>query len=559
MLVVLSSIGLLSTPIGDYDDSGFLLAARLVLAGRLPYVDFFANYGPFGYTFLAVVLREFENPALALRVSQAVLLATLAFLSHWTFTRRWASPGEGELPVPLVVLALSTLSGFPSFLGFASAFMSLLLFLGARNDDSATNRRVLAVLGGAALSLATLTRPAFGAYVAAAVLLAEATLFRFPSAKSDRSKTVGLFFAASVVAGTLLWLFLYRSIPVRVAFEAAVAGPSRLIGGGRYLEPEFLRRGPVEAFAASCAITSVSLIWGFAAPMRRWRIAAALLLATGAFPLLIRWWFPDRPFSWLGLALFPPAFLLVFLERQILRETPDMAAAALFGLAAAVFGHYSWTRPDGPHLLPSLVLASFGVALIWRRFRPWHGLAALALILASFQIATRSWYWPVLPIGRALTANPLRPRSSDLAGSGFRWGCEELPPDVARAVSLADRQADPASRFVAVASSHLSTQGNPVLLFLISARLPYTRWFHYAPGVQSSPRVQREMERDLIASGSRTAVVWRADRFFFDRKLVQGGDAISPFDVFFNRLYPITIDRFGDYEVRAREPHASRD
>ncbi|HEY3124705.1 MAG TPA: hypothetical protein VGK70_11685, partial [Thermoanaerobaculia bacterium] len=171
LVVVLSSIGLLSSPIGDYDDSGFLLAARLVLAGRLPYVDFWANYGPFGYTFLALFLREIENPAVALRVSQTLLLATLALLGHWIFTRRWARPGGGELAVPLVVLALSTLSGFPSFLGLALALISLILFLGARNADSTVSRLALAILGGAALALATLTRPAFGLYAAASVLL----------------------------------------------------------------------------------------------------------------------------------------------------------------------------------------------------------------------------------------------------------------------------------------------------------------------------------------------------------------------------------------------------
>lgn len=552
LVVVLSSIGLLSSPIGDYDDSGFLLAARLVLAGRLPYVDFWANYGPFGYTFLALFLREIENPAVALRVSQTLLLATLALLGHWIFTRRWARPGGGELAVPLVVLALSTLSGFPSFLGLALALISLILFLGARNADSTVSRLTLAILGGAALALATLTRPAFGLYAAASVLLTEAALFRFRSGKVEgATMAAGVFFVASVVAAVLFWLLLYRPIPVQVAFESAVRGPSQLIGGGRYLEPEFLRRGPVEAFAASCAIAGVSLIWGFGASNRGARTAVVLLLVVGIFPLLFRWWLPDRHLSWLGLALFPPTLLLAFLERRTLRESPDLAAAALFGLAAAVFGHYSWTRPDAPHLLPSLMLASFGVALVWKRLGPWHALAALGLFLSSFHIATRNW--PVLPMGEALKADSLRSPISNLPGSEFRWRCEELLPDVARAVSLADRNAEPGSRFVAVASNHLATQGNPVLVFLISARLPYTRWFHYAPGVQTSPRVQREMERELLASGSRTAVVWRADRFLFDRKPIPR-DAISRFDEFFNRLYPVTIARFGDYEVRAREP-----
>jgi len=60
------------------------------------------------------------------------------------------------------------------------------------------------------------------------------------------------------------------------------------------------------------------------------------------------------------------------------------------------------------------------------------------------------------------------------------------------------------------------------------------------------------MEKELIASGSATAVVWRADRFLFDRRALPSKP--TAFDEFFNRLYPVTIASFGDYEVRAREP-----
>ena len=59
------------------------------------------------------------------------------------------------------------------------------------------------------------------------------------------------------------------------------------------------------------------------------------------------------------------------------------------------------------------------------------------------------------------------------------------------------------------------------------------------------------MERELEASGSQTAVVWRADRYPFDWGS-PSNKGRSPFDDFFDRLYPITAATFGDYEVRVR-------
>jgi hypothetical protein len=125
--------------------------------------------------------------------------------------------------------------------------------------------------------------------------------------------------------------------------------------------------------------------------------------------------------------------------------------------------------------------------------------------------------------------------------------------DAVKAVAFADRLADPGSRFVAVGSTQAWSSGNPAVLFLISSRLPYTQWFQYDPGVQTSAAVQEEMERELEASGSRSAVVWRADRYLFDRESVSR-KARSPFDDFFDRLYPVSAAKFGDYEVRVRAP-----
>jgi hypothetical protein len=68
--------------------------------------------------------------------------------------------------------------------------------------------------------------------------------------------------------------------------------------------------------------------------------------------------------------------------------------------------------------------------------------------------------------------------------------------------------------------------------------------------------VQREMMYELEASGSWTAVVWKAGQFRWNGEDPRGRPRTS-FDDFFDRLYPITTARIGDYEVRMRTPGGS--
>jgi hypothetical protein len=88
-----------------------------------------------------------------------------------------------------------------------------------------------------------------------------------------------------------------------------------------------------------------------------------------------------------------------------------------------------------------------------------------------------------------------------------------------------------------------------VYLFLLSRRLPYTRWFQYDPGVQSSAPVQEEMIRELAQSGSPAAVVWRSEAFAFDPATALAA-ARTGFDDVADRAYGRVVARFGNYEVR---------
>jgi hypothetical protein len=250
---------------------------------------------------------------------------------------------------------------------------------------------------------------------------------------------------------------------------------------------------------------------------------------------------PARLAGFLALALLVLPGLAAFTGRPELQQNALLRASATFGIGAAAFGHYFWARSDVQHLLPFLALALVGGALLMTSLR---GLA-LAVLTGVFLLA---WV-PALNRHLVPAATLLK---RDVVTHLRPWLCTGFPIDVAEAIAFADRLADPGSRFVAVGSTQAWSSGNPVILFLVSTRLPYTRWFPYDPGLQTSPEVQQDMMRELEASGSRTAVVWNAEQFLWAGEDPRGRPR-SAFDDFFDRLYPVTAARIGGYEIRLRE------
>ena len=60
------------------------------------------------------------------------------------------------------------------------------------------------------------------------------------------------------------------------------------------------------------------------------------------------------------------------------------------------------------------------------------------------------------------------------------------------------------------------------------------------------------MIQDLESSGSATAVVWRAEQFLYDERAPADLELRSAFDREADQLFGRVIERFGNYEVRAR-------
>ncbi len=545
LALFLSALGLLSTPLHPYDDCALLMGARLVAAGKTPYVDFYAHYGPLGYSLLSVLTEALGSAGLALRVGQIVLLAVVAAL--WFFLSRSLDPPSllREYALAPLVLVFSQVAVEPVFFGFAFAAIAGCLFAYARTSERRLSAVLLLLTAGVALAVAAAIRPGLGAYVVFALLVLEVAARR-PHFGAMRSPVLVLALALGTAAATALVLafWLYPNISLSLALNATVLVPARLVSaGGLYLNPTFLSLPVVGEIVAGAALTAASLAWVTAAAGRKARRVAVRCIAVGGI-LPLRLLFsshPARETGFLALILLVLAGVAVFAGRRELQESPLLRTSAAFGLAAAAFGHYFWARADGQHLVPFLALALSGGAFL---------LPAVTAPTRIRLIGAVALFYVVTPWHFALPATKLA--QQEFRVRPLPWRCSVPLEDARRAVALADRLADPNSRFVAVGTTQAWTSGDPIELFLLSSRLPYTKWFQYDPGVQSSPEIQAEMERELEASGSRTAVVWKAGFFRW-----AGEDPrrhSSPFDDFFRRVYPVSVAKIGDYEVRSRDP-----
>ena len=556
-VLLASVLGLLCTRIGDYDDCILLLGARLVLAGQVPYRDFYAHYGPLGFSLQALLSGILRNPPLALRIGESlalVLLGAAGFFCAPAPGRPSAAGGPRSWAAVAFALVLSAAALLASFYGLAFTVAALGAFAmatSAGEDAAAANR--WAAGAGVLLALAVLIRPAFAVY--ASVALAGMALAG--GTRRDRTRLLPILALSAAAGAAAAWLLLFRDLSPAQAFDATVVVPRRLFEGGqRYREAAFLRAPLPLAYLLATVHAAIPLLWAAALPSRRGRIAgAAGVLVSGALPLWLRVSTrPQRDGILVAAGAVAIALLLIGLERRTLRDDATIRSAALFGLAAAAFEHYLWARADRPHFLPFLVLGAAGAAVAFAELRPLaRGLLAgfFLFVCGMFLKSPGSVLLPAESVWNGGLAAVRQRWHAPRSSWKSVWPCGEIPADAIAAVARADRLADPKSRFVAVASNQAFADQDPILLFLLSSRLPYTRWYQYDPGVQDTAPIQREMIEELENSGSRTAVVWSIEVYGASGPEA-GGRPRTPFDEAFDRLYPVRGPRIGLYELRYR-------
>ena len=543
-------VGLLFISMDLYDEPSLALGGRIVEAGGLPYLDFYTHYGPLGYSLMALFLHV-GNPGIALRVAQGIGLLVVALPLIPLVRRLLSKRAAAAALAALLVLNFSTALVFPHFLAYTFALLAIELIALAELDPSSKSADPLWLAAGAAAGLAGLVRPAFGAYTAAAVVgyaIATRTFAR-------RGPRLARFLGVAAAVAALMWVVLYREIPLADAWLAMIVIPQKLMSGRpRFLPPSLL---PVPLGPAARTLFDALHLAGFfllatAAGLRlsnrRARAAAILGVAVAAAtPSVLRAAAqPGRTAGFAILVLLAAAVAVFAFAARHLADSATTRVSALSGLAAMAFLHYSLTRGDQAHFTAALAFAGVaGIASLGGQTVRARGAIAGLLAFAWLPLLLASPPFPAYWIGY----RPPFPQMSTAAGFWAQFPASAFPVPAVLAVAEADRRAAPASRFVALATDHGRTDSSAIALFLLSTRLPYTRWYQYDPGVQNAPFIQARMIEELERSGSDTAVTWKSEIF---RGLPATDPPRTALDRRLRELYPRAAAAFGDLEVRER-------
>jgi hypothetical protein len=319
----------------------------------------------------------------------------------------------------------------------------------------------------------------------------------------------------------LLYLVFFGSMSLRAVADATLLAPARLMTlGKRTLLPDFMARGvgiePARRSRRSRRRPSRGRGPCRPAALRAWLAAAVLLGAVLPVGLARRSRVADPPAHG-RLARGERGRRLAQPARRSDKSTRTWLAAAFRPFRVGL-RHYFWSRADPPHLYPLLALRAAAALFAWQDFRFVERVAVAALFVLAF-VPFKPWRVAEPPVVGLWNGGLARVRElAARPGATLLtiWPAGEVPSPAALAVSLADRLSSPGSRFVAYGTDQRLCAGDPVYLFLLSRRAPYTRWFQYDPGVQSSAPVQEEMIRELAAAGSAAVVVWRSEAFQFD-------------------------------------------
>src|SRR5262249_35000143 len=221
--------------------------------------DFYAHYGPLGFSLQGLLSGLLRNPPLALRLGQAAGLALLAVFA-FAGARPASRPGPAAWAAVAFALALSTASPLPSFYGFAFALAALGAFSRTFDAERSGDRAGTGwpAAAGVLLAAAALTRPAFAVYALVAIAFARAALGD-PGRRARGPAAFGLAFALGLFA---IWAALSRALSPASIVEATVLFPRRLLEGGRrYGEAAFLAAPLPLAYLFTTALACVPLAW----------------------------------------------------------------------------------------------------------------------------------------------------------------------------------------------------------------------------------------------------------------------------------------------------------
>ena len=468
-------------PLGlnPYDEGVRLYGADQVLAGHLPYYDFFAYYGPAQFYWPAILFKVFGTEIVVARLGALVFIcvaavAVFSLCRNAGLSRSWSS-------VPIAALVAPLRTG--DQLMTCDPAMSLVLAAGASLTGAWGGRR-REFLAGSLLGLAATFRHDFGLYGAVAgvaVLLwgyrrgLEPSHDSWPRANSITGAMWHLRAMVGGIATTAVPVYGFLALhgPRRLV-EALLTEPARLMPFRTlpyaYYEVPYLHAWMSGETATPRALADPGTVAIFVTPL-------------------------------LGLLL--SLRLVRRRERQRISDRPKRIETLLFALVtAAGLGIYALGRADWYHVYPLHVFSVLAVSLILGP-KASSEPRLIAIVLALVAVAGVVLRIAFVVSGPLRIAIPLSlPRARAVAvNENLAW--------VGDAVRDISRYGEGGPIFVAV-HRHDRVHWNALILYFLSERPSGTYFHDMIPGLTTTHRVQERIVRDLMKNHVRTVVIWKA-------------------------------------------------
>jgi len=479
VLTSLYALPLVPLELNLYDEGVRLYGASQVLAGHLPYYDFFAYYGPAQFYWPAILFKLFGTEIVVARLGAVVFIciaavAVFALCRHAGLSWSWAA-------IPIVALVVPLRAG--SQLMACDPALSLVLAAGASLTGAWGDRR-RTFLAGILLGLAVTFRHDFGLYGA----IAGATVLLWgrreaPGEAHHRSTTVNRLVApmrdlCGFIGGiAIVTLPAYGLLalhgPERLA-EALLTEPARLMPFRTlpyaYYEVPFLHAPGRTHEGAPITLAGPGTIALFVTP---------LLALTLSFTLLFR------------------------RERHRLSNRFARLETLLFALvAAAGLSVYALGRSDWYHVYPLHVFSVLVASLILGS-HVGSALRLLAIVVALVAVTGLVIRAALLASGHIKTTISLSiPRAKAIAVSPDLAWIDDAVRDISRF--------GPDGPILVAAPRHDRVHTNAVILYFLSGRPSGTYFHDMIPGLTTTHQVQEHIVKDLARNHVQTVVVWKA-------------------------------------------------
>lgn len=437
------------------------VGAMRVLAGDLPYRDFWTLYAPGQFYLLAGLFAVFGLQWLVSPIAASVLLAGATAALFWAARRAGGTRGAAFAAATLLAMAIAATSYHRSCGSYPPALLLILLAWGCAAGPAS---RRSAALAGLALGAAALFKHDVAAYSALGV-----ALYQLTSAAREEGSWRRAWHGAAVTAAAALVVFA----PPMLAL-AVFAGPDLWqdlvvfpLGDFPASRPELLPLWPAVAFDPETTRRAAAQAVGHS--LSFWLPWVALLVASGAALRDARL----RPWTF---ALFA-TFLAHQLASQVQINTHVISWSAWAVLALAP----TWAR---------------------NRVRSWR-LAALGATLALFAAH-----------GVALLVHHVveTPRHTAEAPLPAARGMRVLPSDataLTRLAALVERYVPEDGRLYAGERRHDIAITSPKRLYFLLGRRPAVRYHELHPAITDTEPVQREMLEDLERHEVRLVILRR--------------------------------------------------